>query len=289
MSLGLQMRRSKIDRGLGGRTRSGLTVMLALFWFAIVAAPLYYLLIVSFEPASSYLGGSNPWIPSHGVTLANYSAVLHSGFWTYLANSVIVGFGSTILALALSLLAAYAIVRRTNRLTGFMFRLFLVGFAVPIQALMIPLYVEVEHLHIYDTLLALVLPISAFALPLSVFVLANFVREVPTELIQAMEIDGAGSLRILWSLVAPLSMPAIVTIGIYNLIMSWNNFLFPLLLTQSTNKATLPLAVFNFQGRNFSNVPNIMASVFLATAPLLLFYLVARRRMISALAQGFNR
>lgn len=280
--------RSKIQRGLAGRARSGGTIVLALLWFVIIGAPLYYLVVVSFEPASHYLFGTDAWVP-HGITLNNFSTVLHSGFWTYLLNSVIVGFGSTLLALALSLLAAYAIVRHTSRFTGFMFRLFLLGFAVPIQALMIPLYVEVQHLHLYDTLLGLILPIGAFALPLTVFVLANFVREVPAELIQAMEIDGAGSLRILWSLVAPLAMPAIVTMGIYDLIMSWNNFLFPLLLTQSTSRATLPLAVFNFEGRNFADVPNIMASVLLATLPLLILYLVARQRMISALAQGFNR
>jgi raffinose/stachyose/melibiose transport system permease protein len=278
----------RAGRTPAARARSTVTVIFALIWLLAVAGPLYYMFIVSFEPVASYLD-SNPWLPTRGLTLSNYTDVLANGFWTNLFNSLVVGLGSTLFAVVLSLFAAYAIVRHTSRLTGFMFRFFLVGFAVPIQALMIPLYIEVQRLHLYDTLLGMLLPITAFALPTSVFVLANFVREVPAELMEAMEVDGGGPVRILWSLVRPLSMPAIATVGIFNLIMSWNNFLFPLLLTQSPERATLPLAVFNFEGRNFANIPTIMASLFLATAPLLLLYLVARRRIAAALTQGFGK
>ena len=84
---------------------------------------------------------------------------------------------------------------------------------------------------------------AAFALPISVFILVNFLRDVPRSLVEAMELDGAGRVRILISLTAPLAMPAIVTVAIFDLIQSWNNFLFPLILTQSSEISTLPLAV----------------------------------------------
>jgi raffinose/stachyose/melibiose transport system permease protein len=266
--------------------RRGTTWLVALIWLVVVGAPFYYMIVVSIEPTSEFLS-SNPWVPS-GATLANYGAVFDSGFARYLVNSVIVAGATTVLGVAVSMFAAYAIVIHASRATGFVFRTFLIGFAVPIQALMIPLYLEVLRLSLYDSLLGLILPMTAFSLPITILVLVNFLREVPRSLVDAMRLDGAGALRILWSLALPISWPAVATVGIFDFVTSWNNFLFPLILTESPDKATVPLSVFNFQGNHFANVPQIMASVALATAPLLVLYLVARRKLISGLAAGFG-
>jgi raffinose/stachyose/melibiose transport system permease protein len=201
---------------------------------------------------------------------------------------VLVAVGATALAVVVSLFAAYAIVVRASRVTGFVFQSLLVGFAVPIQALMIPLYMMVIEAQLYDTLLGLILPMAAFGLPITVLILVNFLREVPSSLISAMQLDGAGPVRILRSLAVPICMPAIITVSILNLINAWNNFLFPLLLTQSPDRATLPLSVFNFQGNNFSNMPLIMAAVALSSLPLLVAYVLARRHITNGLAAGFG-
>jgi raffinose/stachyose/melibiose transport system permease protein len=269
------------------RSRKIVTLLFALVWFVVVAAPIYYMLIVSLQKTSTFLS-SNPWFPTEGVTLQNYADVFRSGFATYLANSIVVAAGATLLSVLISLFAAYAIVVRASRVTGFVFRAFLVGFAVPIQALMIPLYVEILRSGLYDSLLGLILPMAAFSLPITVLVLVNFLREVPRSLIDAMQLDGAGPVRILRSLAAPISVPAIVTVSIFDFVAAWNNFLFPLILTQSPGAATLPLSVFNFQGNHFADVPLIMASVCLSTVPLLLLYVVARRQIATALAAGFG-
>lgn len=269
-------------------TARAATTGAALVWLLVVAAPLYYMLVVSVQRTDTFLSG-NPWFPSRGITTANYSGVLRSGFVQYLVNSLIVSIGATALAIAVCLLGAYAVVVRASRFTGFVFRVFLTGFAVPIQALMIPLYVEIRQLQLYDTLLGLLLPMAAFSLPVTMLILTNFLREVPSELIQAMQVDGAGPLRILWSLVVPISVPAIATAGIFDFIANWNNFLFPLILTQSSSSATLPLSVFQFQGNHFSDVPQIMASVAMSALPLFIAYLLARRRIISGLAAGFSK
>lgn len=265
-----------------------LTTAGALAWLVIVAAPLYYMLVVSVQRTDTFLSG-NPWFPSRGVTGANYVGVLRTGFVQYLTNSLIVSVGATALSIAVCLLGAYAVVVRPSRVTGFVFRVFLAGFAVPIQALMIPLYIEIRQLNLYDSLLGLLLPMAAFSLPVTMLILTNFLREVPSELIQAMQVDGAGPLRILWSLVIPISVPAIATAGIFNFIANWNNFLFPLILTQSSSSATLPLSVFQFQGNHFSDVPQIMASVAMSALPLFIAYLLARRRIVSGLAAGFSK
>ena len=174
--------------------------------------------------------------------------------------------------MAVSLLGAYAIVVHGQRWTGVMFRCFMVGFAVPIQALMIPLYLTIVRIGLYDSLLGLILPMAAFSLPITILVLVNFLRDVPRSLIDAMRVDGAGPLRVLLRLVLPLSWPAIATVGVFNLVTSWNNFVFPLILTQSPSQATLPLAVFNFEGNHLQNVPEIMAAVALSAVPLFVLF-----------------
>lgn len=267
--------------------RKLVTLFFALVWAIVVVAPLYYMLVVSIQAPSEFMNG-NPWLPSGQVTLENYRGVLDSGYLGNLANTFLVASGATVLAVAVSLFASYAIVVRADRLTGMVFQFLLVGFAVPIQALMIPLYVMVIRAQLYDTLLGLILPMAAFSLPITVLILVNFLREVPSSLVSAMQLDGAGPVRILRSLVVPVCMPAIITVSILNLINAWNNFLFPLLLTQSPDRATLPLSVFNFQGNNFSNMPLIMAAVCLSSLPLLVAYVVARRHITNGLAAGFG-
>jgi raffinose/stachyose/melibiose transport system permease protein len=274
--------------GAAGRVfRKGTTWLLALVWLVVVGAPIYYMIVASIEPTSVYLS-ANPWFPTKGVTGANYGAVFSSGIVSYFFNSVIVAGSTTILAVTVSLLAAYAIVVHAGRWTGIVFRCFLVGFAVPIQALMIPLYLAILRIGLYDSLLGLILPMAAFSLPITILVLVNFLRDVPRSLIDAMRVDGAGPLRVLIRLVLPLSWPAIATVGVFDLVISWNNFVFPLILTQSPSEATLPLAVFNFEGNHLQNVPEIMAAVALSAVPLFVLYLVARRRLMAGLAAGFG-
>lgn len=271
---------------VAARLRRGGTWLAALIWLVVVGAPIYYMVVVSIEPPDEFLA-SNPWLPS-GATLGNYGAVFDSGFARYLVNSVIVAGATTVLAVAVSLLAAYAIVIHTSRATGFVFRAFLIGFAVPIQALIIPLYLELLRLSLYDSLLGLILPMAAFSLPITILVLVNFLRDVPRSLIDAMRVDGAGPLRVLLRLVLPLSWPAIAAVGVFDLVSSWNNFVFPLILTQSPSQATLPLSVFNFEGNHLQNVPEIMAAVALSAVPLFVLYLFARRRLMSGLAAGLG-
>jgi len=266
----------------------GVSLLLALLWLVFAAGPVYYMLVVSFEPENSFLS-SNPWFPTAGVTTANYSAVFSSGFGQYLLNSVITTVGTTVLAVTVSLLAAHVIVRRARGLSAVIFRIFLVGLAVPVQALIIPLYVEILRLHLYNTLFALIIPLSAFAIPLTVLILVNFLRDVPRELIDAVQIDGAGPVRQLTALVIPIAKPAITTVAIYDALMAWNNFLFPLIFTQSSNVAVLPLAIFDFSGEHLVDIPEIMATVFLSVAPLFVLYLGARRQIIGGLTAGFSR
>ena len=111
------------------------------------------------------------------------------------------------------------------------------GLAIPLQATIIPVYLIIIRLQLYDSLLAIILPSIAFAIPLSVLVLANFIRDVPKELFESMRVDGASEWSTLWRLAFPLTRPALVTVAIYNGLAVWNGFLLPLILTQSPEQA----------------------------------------------------
>jgi raffinose/stachyose/melibiose transport system permease protein len=186
-------------------------------------------------------------------------------------------------------MAAYVIVRRTGAAARSVFRMFLAGLAIPVHSTIIPVYFIITRLHLYDTLIALVLPSVAFGLPITVLILTNFLRDVPAELFDAMRVDGASQCQLLWRLVTPLSRPALITVAIYNMIQVWNGFLFPLILTQSVNTRVVSLGLFSFQGEFTINVPAVLAAVVLSTLPILALYLGGRRQLISGLTAGFGK
>jgi raffinose/stachyose/melibiose transport system permease protein len=278
-------------RGGSGGRRSSLNPLAGLggfLWLAVVLVPLYWIVVTSLRDQAGFFA-ANPFAIPADPTLDNYRLVIESGFTTYLLNSVVVTVSAVALILAVCILAAYAIVRGTGRLVRTSFRLFLLGLAIPLQATIIPVYYIITRLRLYDTLLAIVLPSVAFAIPLTVIILVNFLRDVPNELFEAMRVDGAGDWRMLWTLVLPLTRPAVITVAVYNALHVWNGFLFPLILTQSPETRVLPLSLVSFQGEFTINVPAVLAAVVLATLPLLVLYVVGRRYLVSGLTAGFSK
>jgi raffinose/stachyose/melibiose transport system permease protein len=275
--------------GPTARRRNWLGGLAGWLWLAVVVVPLYWILITSLKAQSNYYA-SNPLAPPTDPTLDNYELVLESDFISYFWNSVVVTAGAVVPAVAVSFMAAYAIVRGWRlRFLRVVNGMFLMGLAIPLQATAIPVYLIIIKLHLYDSLLALILPSIAFAIPLSVLILANFIRDVPKELFDSMRVDGATEWGTLWRLAAPLTRPAILTVTIFNALTIWNGFLLPLILTQSPSQRTLPLALWTFQGEYGVNVPAILAAVVLTTLPLLVLYAFGRRQLLSGLTAGFSR
>ncbi|MFC4949218.1 carbohydrate ABC transporter permease [Pseudonocardia sp. GCM10023141] len=258
-------------------------------WLAIVVVPIYWIIITSFKPQSDYFT-QNPFQPPTAPTLDSYQLVIESDFAQYFLNSVIVSIGTIVPAAAVSFMAAYAIVRGSGSwfLRG-VNSLFLAGLAIPLQATIIPVYLIIIRLHLYDSLLGIILPSIAFSIPLSVLVLSNFVRDVPKELFESMRMDGASEWTMLLRLALPLTRPALVTVCIYNGLAVWNGFLLPLVLTQSPDRRTLPLALWTFQGQYSVNVPAVLAAVVLTTLPVVILYAVGRRQLLSGLTAGFSK
>ncbi|GAA5141310.1 carbohydrate ABC transporter permease [Pseudonocardia adelaidensis] len=257
-------------------------------WLGIIIIPVYWVVITSFKPQSAYYT-SNPMLPS-SPTLENYQSVIEADFLTYFLNSVIVTVGATVPAVLVSFMAAFAIVRGgRGPFLRFSNTIFLMGLACPLQAVIIPVYLIIIRLSLYDSHLALILPSIAFAIPLSVLILANFIRDVPNELFESMRMDGASEWGTMWRLAFPLTQPALITVSIYQGLQIWNAFLLPLVLTQSPEVRVLPLALWAFQGEYGINVPAVLASVVLATLPILVLYVLGRRHLLAGMTAGFSK
>ncbi|SHM30194.1 carbohydrate ABC transporter permease [Cryptosporangium aurantiacum] len=271
------------------RRRSNIPAGLAAgVWFLIVAIPIYFIVVTSIRTQDAYVA-DGPLDPPTSVTFDNYTNVLELGFATFLRNSVIAALATVVLVLALALPAAYAIVRGRSRAVRMGFTLFLIGLAIPAQAVIIPIYLIITRLHLYDSLTAIVLPTAAFSLPMAVVVLTSALRDVPNELYEAMTVDGAGPGTLFRRLVVPLSRPALASVGIFAGLNAWNGFLFPLVLTQSSDQRVLPLGLWNFQSQYGTDVPGLLAAVVLSALPVLALYLFGRRHLLSGLAAGFSK
>ncbi|WP_201799335.1 MULTISPECIES: carbohydrate ABC transporter permease [Subtercola] len=262
----------------------------ATIWLLIAIVPIYYVVITSLKNQTNFFSG-NALLPPASPTLDNYALVLQNNFLAYFANSLIVTLVSVAFAVAFALMAAFAIVRGslTSRRLRLSFSVFLLGLAIPLQAVIIPIYLMITRAGLYDSLIALILPSVAFSLPLSIIILVNFLRDIPNELYEAMRVDGASNWKMLTTMVLPLARPALTTVAIYDGLNVWNGFIFPLVLTQSPDKRVLPLALWSFQGEFTSNIPAVLAAVVLSTLPILALYIFGRRQLLAGLTAGFGK
>ncbi|MGX7829528.1 carbohydrate ABC transporter permease [Actinokineospora sp. 24-640] len=260
----------------------------SMLWLVVVIVPMYYLLTGSLRSRGEYLTGDSLALPEN-PTLDNYGTVLQGGFGQYLLNNIIVTVGTVAIVVALAVPAAYAVARSTSPIVRYGFTLLLMGLAIPAQATIIPVYLLITRMHLYDSLTAIILPTAAFALPVATLVMTNSLRDVPRELYEAQELDGASAFQTLRHLVLPLAKPAVVTIVIYTALTAWNGFLFPLVLTQSTDTRVLTLGLWEFQGQFGANVPGLLAAVTLSVLPIFAVYLIGRRFLLTGLTAGFGK
>lgn len=281
--------RRRARKATGGGTRPNVGAGIAGFvWLAIIILPIYYVVITSLSEQGTFYT-RNPLLPPASPTLEPYAEVIQSGFLGYFVNSVVVTAATVIVTAAVCLLAAYAIVRSRSRFVRSTYALFLLGLAIPLQATIVPLFFMLGQVKLYDTLFAIILPSIAFAIPITVLILVNFLRDIPNELFESMRVEGASNWVILRRLVVPMARPALATVIIYDALQVWNGFLLPLVLTQSENIRVLPLALWNFQGQFSVNVPATLAAVVLSAIPILVLYVLARRQLISGLTAGVGK
>lgn len=266
-------------------TKKFILIILAVFWLIITLYPFLFMLQTSLKSNIEYFS-STVWTLLKSINLENYVAAIESGFLKYYLNSIFVSFSFIILIIASASMASYMIAKIKFKFNQAIFSYFLAGMMIPLHITLIPVYKITEYIGLYDTLTGLIGPYVAFSLPISIFILTGFIKEVPHELEEAAYIDGANIFQIFYLIIFPLIKPAVSTITIYNLVMLWNEFIYALVLISDPAKWNLTLGLWNFQGEYGVNIPLIMAALVLSILPLLLFYVVLQERVIKGMTAG---
>lgn len=257
-------------------------------WLAIVIVPVYYILITSIRQRNDIFT-ENPLSFPSSPTFDAYKRVFENDFLLYVGNSVFVTVMTVLIILIVSFMVSYMIVRRNDAWSRGIYKIIITGLAIPMQATIIPVYYIIIQIGLYDTLWALILTSAAFAIPISVLIMTNFLRDVPQSLFEAMAVDGASEFTTMVRLAIPMVKPAIITVAIYDALNVWNSFLFPLILTQSASNRVIPLSLWLFQGQFTVDVPGILAAVVISVLPILTAYIFGRRQMVAGLTAGFGK
>jgi raffinose/stachyose/melibiose transport system permease protein len=247
--------------------------------------PILWMIVSSFKSEADY--ATNPLgLPKHWnfSNYANAWKVAHLG--TYFWNSVLVTAAAIVLTVLLGALTSYFLSRFEFRIRGWLYGLFIVGMTIPIHATLVPIFIVMKKIGLLNTHLSLVLPYTAFHLSITIFILAGFMRGFPKDVEESAVMDGAGLYRIFWSIILPMTRPALATVIIINFIYNWNEFLFALVLINKAALKTLPLGLANFAGTETRFQTLQMAALTMALVPLIGFYLAMEKQLVQGMTAG---
>jgi ABC-type glycerol-3-phosphate transport system permease component len=267
------------------RLRNRWPVLILVLLVAASAFPFYWALVGSLTPEARLFEDPS-LLPTHPI-LDHYRALFtERAFWLPIRNSLIVAGTTTALCVTLGAFCAYALAR-----LQFPGKTALLGFILavgmfPQISVVSPLYLLLRSLHLINTYPGLVLPYLTFAMPLTVWLMVGFFRQLPAELEEAAMVDGASRLRAFREVIVPLALPGIATTAILTFVYSWNEFLFALSFTLGPERQTVPVAIALFRGQYQVPWGQILAAAVIATAPVTLLVLAFQRRIVQGLTAG---
>ncbi|GHV71083.1 ABC transporter permease [Spirochaetia bacterium] len=262
-----------------------LAVIFAFFWLVVAGAPFVFQIFTTLKTQGEFISGGLFKLPEK-LTFDNYVSVMKGGFYKYFFNSVLVLLISLTLLLFISSFAAYPLSRMQFRLNKPIYSLIVAAMSIPIHITLIPVFMMSIRFNLYDHFYVLVGPNVAFNLPMSIFILTAFMQNISREMEEAAEIDGCGKFSTFFKIIFPLSKSGLATLGIYNGVMIWNEFIFAMILTQSQNVRTLPLAIWEYQGQYTMNTPLIMALLMLSSLPVILLYIFGQDKLVKGMMAG---
>ena len=272
--------------GIKQRNRSRLVIAILLAFLSL--GPLLYMLSLSFQPNGGLLGAT-VLIPTH-PTVQNYvQAWTENNFSRYFVNSLIVAIATVVITVVFAALAAFAFARYKFPLREFIFYVFLASLAVPNLLLLIPQFLLMDRLHLLDSLFGLILLYVASNLPFTIFLLRGFFEAIPKEYEESFRLDGAGTLRVLVSLIVPLALPAVAVVSMFIFSAAWDEFPVALTMINSSNHYTLPVGLADFIGVHTVAWGPFFAASVIATVPVIVVFLISLRWFRSGVSLGAIR
>lgn len=258
----------------------------AIFWLLVTFIPFLFMVLNSLKEQFEMLTSGVFTLPKN-PSIQNYITVLNGGFWGYFGRSVIVAAISLTLLLFIASCASYPLSRMQFKGRGVCYALIIACMSIPMHVTLIPVFKMATKTGLYDTIWALPGPYVAFALAISVFILTGFMEaSIPKEIEEAAEIDGCGKYRTFFSIILPLSVPGLSTLGIYNGVNFWNEFSFVKTLTQSVSAQTLPMAMNNFKGEHSLDIPLMLSVLTLAVLPMIVLFIILQDKLVKGMTAG---
>ncbi len=274
--------RSRLRQGL-----AKITVYVVLFIAVIVALfPIALIIMNSFkERKAIFRHPMTPPLPDTFSLIGYEKVIERSNFGLYFANSLIVTLGSMFLILFLGAMAAWALSEYDFKGNAFLGIYLALGIMIPIRLGTVSILRLMVKLNLVNTLWSLILVYTAMGLPLTIFILTSFMKQVPKELKEAARLDGASEYRIFW-MILPLVRPAIATVAVFTMIPIWNDLWFPLILAPGEKTKTVTLGAQQFLGQFVSDWNAVLSSLTLAMVPILIIYILFSRQIIRGLTAG---
>jgi ABC-type glycerol-3-phosphate transport system permease component len=289
-SIPLAARRPSRNREMADVHHLASRLMIYLLAFAavsVVGFPMFWMLVCSFKPGGELYAVPPTFLPQTW-TLQNYKDLfVQTNFPIYFVNSLIVAGGATLLSLLVGGLGAYSLSRfRFFGIAAFS-NAALVFYMLPEVLIVLPLYIYVVKLGLADTLIALILANTAFTLPLTLWFMRSYFNAIPISLEESAMIDGCTRLQAMVRVTVPLALPGVVSVGVFSFNHAWNEFLFALVFISSERNKTLPLGLATWIGQdNIYSWGMLLAGAVLVTIPVILFYLLVQRKLVTGLAEG---
>lgn len=248
--------------------------------------PLIWLFFFSFKNNNEIYSGNAMGLPKVW-RLSNYFTVLTSGnVAVYLMNSIIVTGLTIIVSTVLITTTAYSIARMHWKMKNTFLNYILLGLMVPIHATLLPLFIVLRSFNMLDTYLSLILPYVVFALPMGVFIMVIFMKNIPKELEESACLDGCSIYKMFFSITLPLVRPAIATVAIFTFLSSWNELMFANTFISSENLKTLTVGIMSLSGQQGTAWGPIGAGLVIATVPSLIIYLIFSKQLQQSVIDG---
>ncbi|MFG3490693.1 carbohydrate ABC transporter permease [Streptomyces sp. NPDC047972] len=258
-----------------------------LAYLVFLAFPFLWLVSTAFKPAPELASLHPTWIPKD-PTLGNFrQAFDEQPLLGAAGNSLVAAVAAAVTAVAVATPLAYATARHRGRLSSAATGWVVISQAFPFVLVIIPLFLILKHLHLVNSVVGLVLVYVVWSLPFALWMLTGYVRAVPAELEEAAAVDGAGRLRTLVSVTAPLLAPGVVATALFAFVTAWNEFFFALVLLKTPEKQTLPVVLTHFLGaEGVADLGPLAAAAFLATLPSLVVFALLQRRITGGTLAG---
>ena len=270
--------------------RKSIIAWVIAFVLAIGAAivsftPFIFMVLNSFKEKFEMLTKGVFQLPDQ-LNWSNYTEVLTGGFANYFKNSVIVLAISLILLLFISACASYPLARFKFKMAQPIYAIIVACMSIPVHITLIPVFKMAKSTGLYDTIWSLIGPYVAFAVPISVFILTSFMKEIPREIEESAEIDGCGKIQMFFSMILPLSKPGMATLAIYNGVSMWNEFAFANTLLQTASQKTLPLALGQFKGEHSMDMPLMLSVLVISALPMVILFIIFQDKLVKGMTAG---